>query len=283
MFDNFLSVLLNSHFEAHVSGPLIGAIAGLVFGNWASKNRRGSQSPGEARRVVETRVEKKVVKEIHHHYSQGSQRDDGPMLLIAAGFGLMILMFFFTAFLPKIATSFYFFTAAITTFAVTASITAVLSGEFNTVEWWVHTIFPIAISLMCFWLMMRIQQAIDPQVVAFAQSLLANQEFSFRAVVEAATKFFKSVNNSYVQWIIFEMLAMFFVTLAALGALGQCVYYIALSKSRGSPGAIWDKLATLFSNYEGVRASLIISAFSGIGWFCASGEMYRVVSTAAIS
>ncbi|MTV39476.1 hypothetical protein GM676_18070 [Duganella radicis] len=186
-------------------------------------------------------------------------------------------MFLFAAFLPQIAFALYCFISGVAMFSMTASLLAWLTGQFNTIDWWRHAIFPFFVSVGCFWVTEQAIQAISPDVVAFAQRLLGNSPLSVAVVISGSFKFFHVLGDRYVHWMMFDMLAFLCIALCAVVTLFQCVYYVALSNTRVSGGTGWQLLTAWTERFSGMGTVIFVSLLLLAGWFLATGGMYRLV------
>ena len=287
MLEALLSVLGNSHFEAYVAGPLIGVIAACVFSALGTRPPSGGIesdiTPQEARnRIAQNRVQQRsdIGREVHHHHyhgDRGKSTDDGIPLLVATGAVSLVAMFLFAAFLPQIAFSLYCFISGVAMFSMTASLLAWITGQFNTIDWWQHSVFPFFASLGCFWIVIEANQAISPDVVAFARRLLGENPWSIRAVLGGAITFFRFLGDRYVHWMLFDMLAFILVTICALVTLLQCLYYVALSNTRAGGGSGWRSLAIRTEGFSGKGTLIFVSILLLSAWFLATGSVYRLI------
>jgi hypothetical protein len=280
------NVLGNPHFEAYWGGPLAGVILACVFAGLGKRPPSGSnqshQSPRDAQEKIHDRDQRRPQKNItvhHHHYSQqqANSGDDGPGLFVVAGIVLLVAMFLFAAFLPQISDTLYFFITAVAMFSMTASILAFLTGQFNTMEWWQHAIFPFAISIGCFWLTVQAYQAISPEVVAFAQSLLGDRPMNLGLVISGAFKFYQVLGDGYAQWILFDMLAFICISICAVAALFRCVFYVALSNTRSDRGTGWHRFALWTEPFSGTGTAIVMIVLIIAGWYLATGRMYQLI------
>ena len=289
MLEALVGVLGNSHFEAWVAGPLIGAIVACIFAALGTRppsgGRESQLSPHDAReRIEDSRVrrQRNYGKEVHHHHYHGGggggkSNDDGSSFFIIAGIASVVAMFLFAAFLPQIAFALYCFISGVAMFSMTASLLAWLTGQFNTIDWWQHAIFPFIVSVGCFWITEQANQAISPDVVAFAQRLLGDNPMSAAVVISGSFKFFHALGDRYVHWMIFDMLAFICLSLCAVVTLLQCVHYVALSNTRASGGAGWRSLTIWTERFSGTGTVIFVSILLVASWFLATGGMYRLV------
>lgn len=282
------NVLGNSHFEGWVAGPLMGVIAACIFaglGNPPSGGGAGgSSSPQDARDQIDDlqiRKQRRNAQAVHHHHyhhgGSGNSNNDNSALLVAVGIALLVAMFLFAAFLPQISLTLYFFISGVAVFSMTATVLALLTGQFNSVEWWRNAIFPFLLSIGCLWVSVLATQAISPNVVAFAQGLLGNGPVSFALVLNSSFKFLRFMGNEYVHWMVFEMLAFICISLCSVMAFMQCVYYIALSNTRASSNMGWQKLTLWTERFSGTRTVIFACVLLITGWFLATGGMYRLI------
>lgn len=286
MLEALESVLGNSHFEAYIAGPLIGAIVACLFSALGTRppsdGREGHQSPHEAREQIEdyrSRRQRHNGRDVHHHHYHGGgskSNDDGSSIFIVMGMALLVAMFLFAAFLPQIAFTLYCFISGVAMFSMTASVLAWLTGQFNTIEWWRHAIFPFIASIGCFWITVQANQAISPDVVAFAQRLIGDSPMSVGLVIGGAFNFFRVIGNGYVHWMMFDMLAFFCIAISSVVMLLQCVYYVALSNTRTSGGTGWQTLTLWTERFSGIGTVIYVSVLLFAGWFLATGGMYRL-------
>jgi hypothetical protein len=290
MLDTLLGVVGNSHFEAWVVGPVLGTILGVIFaalGNRPppSNTRARDQSPDQVTQRLEEAHERRSHREVevhHHHYherqggaSHGS--DDGSAFLLAAFIVLAVLIFLFSAYLPQIADTLLFSIATVSAFSIAATAISLAVGRFNTPEWWVHAVGPMVLSVLCFWVAALAEAAINPEVVRFAQGLLANAPVSLASIAANVLKFFQALNSEYVQWIAFDMLAFVFIlATTGLNAL-QCVHYIALANARDAGAGLWERVAFTTGRFSGAKSLAFAAALLVGAWFLASGHAYSLL------
>ncbi|SDG97696.1 hypothetical protein SAMN04487926_101484 [Paraburkholderia steynii] len=284
MLDQLLDVLGNSHFEAYLGGPLVGLILGAILNSLGK--RPGPENRGhslqDARHQLDQHRERREQKSIvdHHHYHHSGTGTGGDTSLPVAFFGLVLLavaLVMFAAYLPQLAGTLYFVTTAIAMCSLTAAVLACVTGRFNTREWWMQAVFPATVSLGCFWLTLQAQQAIRPDVVAFAQELLADQPVSFGMLVRAAVRFTKSVGSEYVQWMMFDMMAFVCVIACAVIALLRLAYYVSLSNARDGGAGIWLSLALRTEPFAGRGGAVFVVAMFTFGTLLATGRFYYLV------
>jgi hypothetical protein len=286
MLEALGSVLGNSHFEAYLGGPMVGVIFACIFSALGNRppsgSDQGQQSPQEARDRIDDRGSRRStlrVKEVHHHHyhrAGTNSNDDAPAIFIVAGLALLVALFLFAAYLPQIAGTLYFVITAVAMFSLTASLLACLTGQFNTPEWWMLSIFPSVASVGCFWLTVIAYQSISPDVVAYAQSLLGNSPMSFSVVINSALKFFQSIKSDYVHWMLFEMLAFMCIAVCALIAFLQCVHYVSLSNTRVEGSSMWRALTLWTKRFSGMGTIIFVAVFLAAGWLLATGGMYQL-------
>jgi hypothetical protein len=287
MLEELANVFGNPHFEAYVAGPLIGTIFACIFATLGTRPPSGGKesrlSPQDAREQIEDYRDQRRrnnVRDVHHHHyhRDGSKSsDDGSPIFIAMGIALLVAMFLFAAFLPQIAFALNCFISGVAMFSMTTSLLAWLTGQFNTVDWWRHSIFPFVVSVGCFWITVQANQAISPDVVVFAQRLLGDNPMSVSLVISGSFKFFRVLGNEYVHWMIFDMLAFVCISVCAMVTLLQCVYYVALSNTRSSGGAGWQTLTLWTERFSGTGTVVFVSVLLVAGWFLATGGMYRLI------
>lgn len=286
MLEKLLEILGNSHFEAWVVGGVTGAIYGQIFGAFGNrggdaKTQQSDESPLEIQRQIRERSKQPVMREVHHHHYHHNGRssnngDDAFPIFVITGLVLLVALLMFAAYLPQIADTLYFSITSIAVFSVAAGVSAALSGRFNTAEWWLHTIAPALTSMGCFWVTTIAHAAISPDVVSFAHGLIANQPMSFKTVLGGAFTFFRSINNEYVLWMTFDMLAFIAVLVSAVICAMQCVYYIALANFRDSGGSGWRKVVTMAQGPSGFGSLFFAWFLLFVAWLLASGEAYRL-------
>jgi hypothetical protein len=286
MLEMLISILGNSHFEAYVAGPLLGLIVGCIFSALGTRppsssveSRLSPQDTLERIELNQERLRRRNVRDVHHHHyhrGDGKSSDDGLPILIVIGFSLFVAMFLFAAFLPQIAFSLYCFISSVAMFSMTASVLAWVTGQFNTIDWWRHAIFPFVVSLGCFRITVLANQAISDDVVVFARKLLGAGPFSLAVIINGSIKFFRALDDRYVHWMIFDMLAFVSISLCATIALLRCVYYVALSNARVSGREFWGGLALLTKRFSGTSTMIFVSILLLASWFLASGSAYRL-------
>lgn len=285
MFEILGGILGNAHFEAYVGGPAAGLILGCVFSALGSRPSIGShqsqQSPTEVRNRIEKHADPLKVKEVHHHHyhhkTNGGSNDDGGVIIVIAGLVLITALLIFAAFLPQIAYVLCFFVTAIATFSITACLLAIFTGQFNTPQWWMHSVFPLFVSMGCFYVIVTAEQSISAEVVVYARGLLGNGSINFGIVLGSAFEFIKTVKSDYSQWMFFEMLAFACVTICALLISLQCIYYISLSNTRAEKGRMWEVLTLWTDRFSGMGTLSFISILLGAAWFLATGQMYQLL------
>jgi hypothetical protein len=270
MLDTLLGLLGNSHFEAYIAGPILGAIAGAIFSGLGSRppehDSRSALSPRQAQHTIE-----------RHFYRTERRPSDNDASGLLAGGALLLLVtsFLFAAYLPQLAFALNVFIVSVAMFAFTACSLALITRQFNTAQWWLLSVFPIVISVGCFWVALTANRAISPEVVAFAQSLVNRDRLTLSSIINGAIAFFRGVNSDYMQWIMFEMLAFVCDALCALVALLQCVHFVALSNTRVSDAETWRVLAMWSSRFGTVRSALFAIFMLAFAWILASGSAYQ--------
>jgi hypothetical protein len=187
--------------------------------------------------------------------------------------------FLFAAYLPQVSFALCFFITTVATFSVASCLLGWFSGQFNTIEWWQQTIFPFFVSLGSLAVAVKAEQAISVDVVSLAQGLLQSEHFTMRHFLNAAIAFYKDINNEYMQWLGYQMLAFILVLLSALGAFLQCIHFISLANARSGDNDIWAKLVLRTIRFRGMRSILATATLLLLAWLCASGEIYRFFHT----
>lgn len=281
MLDRLLDVLGNSHFEAYFAGPLVGAVFGIILTALSKPpgpSKAGS-SPDDVKQQIEAHRQRFAQKTVvHHHYHSGPKTDDdGGAVLIIGALVLVVALLLFSAFLPQIAGTLYFFSTAVAMSCFTTAVLACLSGNFNTAEWWKHAIFPALTSIGCFWLTVKAQQAVAPEVVAYAHGLLGDKPFNLGTVLSAAIKFFSVLGNEYFQWLLFDMLAFLCIVVCAAFAFLRCVYYVSLSNARESQGQGWVSLALWTERFSGKGSMAVVLILFLFGASLATGHFYQLI------
>lgn len=287
MLDKLLEVLGNSHFEAYLAGPLLGVLFGVIFN--ALGKRPGpdnaDNTPRDVKREIDEHRQRSSAKpEVHHHHYHGprsSSNDDGGGVIFLAGLAMVVALFLFAAFLPQIAGTLYFFNTSVAMFCITAALLACLTGRFNTVDWWLQAVFPAIVSIGCFWLTVKARAAISPDVTVYAQSLLADKPLNVGTVLNAAVKFFTSLRNDYVQWMLFDMLAFVCVIACAILAFLRFVFYVSLSNAREGSGGIWVWLALRTEKFGGIGVAVFAACLFAAGVFLAHGDVYQLLHQTA--
>jgi hypothetical protein len=271
MFERLLDVLGNPHFEAYVGGPIVGVLVSLIF---ASFGNRSSSSNGQSPQdiyveIIERRFHERPARRGN---AQGQNNGDGgaAMGLALVGLGLCFL---FVAYLPKISFGLCFFITSVSAFTISTCLLGVVFGQFNTFNWWRHTIFPSAVSIVSLYSVVRAENAIDINVVNFAQGLLGNGPLTFVRIIDSTVSFYKSLNDAYVKWIFYQIAAFAFSLFASLEAFLQWFHYIALANSRDGSAA-WATLAIRTSRFGSLSAIFTAILFSALAWLCASGMAY---------
>ncbi|WP_240766613.1 hypothetical protein [Paraburkholderia flava] len=281
MWEQLLDTLGNSHFEAYVAGPALGVIFGVIFNALGKPPGpdEANRSPDDVRQdIKEKRQSRSGTRDVHHHHHHHYDRssgDDGAAPIVIVGLIMVVALFLFALYLPQIAGSLYFFNTTVAMCCITAAVLALLTGRFNTSEWWLHAIFPAAISLGCFWLTVRARNEISSDVIAYAQSLIANEPMNIGVVLSAAFKFFKSLGNDYTQWLMFDMVAFICIIVCGVMALLRFVYYISLSNARESSRGLWAALALQTERFSGTGSVVFVLILFALGTSLATGQVYQ--------
>ncbi|KPD19775.1 hypothetical protein ADM96_04025 [Burkholderia sp. ST111] len=190
---------------------------------------------------------------------------------------MMVALFLFAAFLPQIAGTLYFFNTTVAMCCITAALLACLTGRFNTIDWWLQAVFPAVVSVGCFWLTTKVRAAISPDVIVYAQSLIADKPLNVGTILSAAMKFFTSLGNEYGQWMVFDMLAFACVITCAIFAFLRFVFYVSLSNAREGGGGGWVWLALRTEKFGGNGSAFFVVFLFVLGTFLARGDVYRLL------
>jgi hypothetical protein len=153
-----------------------------------------------------------------------------------------------------------------------------ISGRFNTLAWWSHSLFPAAAGLACFPLAYSVEKSIDPQVIQFAQNLVDTGQLSISRIISGATTFATQISSEGFKWMALQMTAFMMTLFASFFALMQCIYYAALSNLRGGGSAFWLSLVRGTARYSGLRTVASGSVCLLLAWFLASGRAYQFLS-----
>ncbi|WP_261798520.1 hypothetical protein [Burkholderia pseudomallei] len=288
MLDKLLEVLGNSHFEAYLVGPLLGVLFGVIFnalGKRPGPDNADSTPRDVKREIDEYRQRSSEKQSVHHHHhyhgARSSSNDDGGAVIFLAGFAMVVVLFLFAAFLPQIAGTLYFFNTTVAMCCITAALLACLTGRFNTSDWWLQAVFPAIVSTGCFWLTIKARAAISPDVIVYAQSLLADKPLNVGTVLNAAVKFFTSLRNDYVQWMLFDMLAFVCVITCAIFAFLRFVFYVSLSNAREGNRGVWVWLALRTEKFGGIGSAFFVAFLFIFGVFLAHGDVYQLLHQTA--
>ncbi|WP_231502480.1 hypothetical protein [Herbaspirillum sp. RV1423] len=280
MLEALGNVLGNAHFEAYVGGPLVGFIVAVIFSSLGKRLPPDSGISRKSPKEIWDRLERPT-RDIHHHHYHAPQssKSNGSSgeLLIFGGIFLLVVLFLFSAFLPQIANLLSFFILAVAMFSVTASILAVVTGQFTNQQWWLHAIFPSLVSIICFWLTDMAYRAINPTVVKYAHDLLDNGPLSLNLVLTGAFSFFKALGNEYVSWLLFDMTAFLCILICSVISLLQCVFYVSLSNTRNADGRFWMRLALITERFSTIGNTFFVIFFLGLGWAFSSGYLYKLI------
>ncbi|MBT2794744.1 hypothetical protein J7I88_29255 [Paraburkholderia strydomiana] len=194
---------------------------------------------------------------------------------------MVVVLFLFAAFLPQIAGTLYFFNTSVAMCCITAALLACLTGRFNTGDWWLHAVFPAIVSIGCLWLTVKARAAIGPDVIIYAQSLIADKPLNVGTLLNAAVKFFTSLRNEYVQWILFDMLAFLCVITCAILAFLRFIFYVSLSNAREGGGGVWVWLVLRTEKFGGASSAIFVALLFIFGVFLAHGYVYQLLHRAA--
>jgi hypothetical protein len=285
MIEKFLEILGNSHFEAWVGGGLMGVIYGQLFNVFGKSNDQNltigsGKSPQDMQHQMRVQQSLFNSHEVHHHHYHGrsssGHHDDASSFLIISAVVLSVVLLVFAAYLPQITEALYFSIVTISVFSLTAAISSGLGGRYNSIEWWLHTIFPALTSAGCFYVVSVAHQSISADVVRYAHSLISNQPLTISTIISSAITFLRTINNEYARWMIFEMLAFIFITISTIVSAMQCVYYIALINFRDSGSDLWRSIATLTARFRGVGSLIFSLSFLLGAWYLATGQVYRM-------
>ncbi|MGM9485724.1 hypothetical protein [Ideonella sp. YS5] len=280
--DQLLTVLGNSHFEAWVAGPLLGVIMGAVFAGLGKRPGGASPSdvsPSKAREDLEDSAPRSSGsgRQVHHHhYHHGRPNDSDPSWVIAVLLALGVALFLFAAYLPEISDTLCISIATVSTFAVTAAAVALLSGRFNTVDWWVHAVAPALTLVACLWVTTIARNAVSDDVVHYAKGLLASQPGSVGGVIKGAMTFFRAIKSEYVQWMLFDMLAFVLLFASTILCALQCSYYVSLANVRDGGGSFWQHIARMTTPFGGLPTLGGAGVLLFAAWALASGEVYQL-------
>jgi hypothetical protein len=288
MLDELLEVLGNSHFEAYVVGPLLGVLFGVIFnalGKRPGPDNSGSSPRDVKREIEEYRQRSSERQDVHHHHhyhgARPSSHEEGGGVIFLAGLAMVVALFLFAAFLPQIAGTLYFFNTTVAMCCITAALLACLTGRFNTIDWWLQAVFPSVVSIGCLWLTAKVLAAISPDVIVYAQSLIADRPLSVGTVLNASVKFFTSLGNEYGQWMLFDLLAFVCVIMCALLAFLRFVFYVSLSNAREGGGGGWVWLALRTEKFGGNGSAFFVVFLFVLGTFLARGDVYQLLHQAS--
>lgn len=286
MIQKILEILGNSHFEAWVGGGLMGVIYGQLFNVFGKYNDQNlilstGESPREIQKKIRVQQTLLGSHQVHHHHyhhvrNSSGQHDDASLFFIVSAIILSVVLLIFAAYLPQITEALYFSIVTISAFSLTAAISSGLGGRYNSIEWWLYTIFPALTSVVCFYVVSIAHQSISPDVVEYAHGLIYNQPLTLSTLITSAITFLRSINNKYVLWMIFEMLAFVFITIATVVSSMQCIYYIALINFRDSGSNLWRSIAALTARSRGVGSFVYSLTLLIAAWYLASGAVFRM-------
>lgn len=274
-------VLGNSHFEAWVAGPLVGAIAGLIFAAVATQQSDGNQKETRQRvqRDQATAVDRQEIH--HHHYYERTQRtssggDDAALPLMAGvGIAMMVALLLFAAYVPTIAWSLYFGITSVAMFCLTTLMFMLLSGRFGFWDWVNNAAVPLLVSMACFYLAVRARQNITDDVIAYAQGVLGNEPLTFQKIVPASITFFKAMGFDYALWLLLDMVAFVLICLCAIFAFGTCLNFVALSNLAATGSGTWrfvERRTRRFTGTTGIIAPVLMLTAAGL---CSTGLAYQ--------
>jgi hypothetical protein len=281
MLDTFLDVLGNSHFEGYIGGPIAGIILAALFTALSSRPKSNSttrtQSPHDTQiQLHQYTIHNQVINNYLPEQRSSNQSENGLPILAFSFFGGLVLVFLFAAYLPQIANSLRFFITMVATFSIASSVLSLITGQFNTPQWWLHAILPSLISIGCFWLTGLAYNAISPDVVAYAHGLLGYGPLTAKSVISGAFTFIRAINNDYTLWLLFEMSAFVFILGCAILCLVQCVFYISLANIRGDGSKFWMKIALMTEKFSTGTTTIFILILFGLAWAFATGHIFEL-------
>lgn len=287
MLDELFNVLGNSHFEGWIASPLMGILYATIlfaFGRRPDdkdKDKSPEDMQGEVDRTakdvqneIDTRTSKRVVH--HHHYhngKDGATDDHSAVLVILAVLGAVGL-FFLTAYLPKISIVLHIFNATTAVFCLVTVGLMIVSGRFNTLDWWLRVVFPVVASIACFWLTIQARDGIRADVVVYAGSLLAGGPLSVSLVIHAVMTFFKAIGNEYFLWIECIGAAFICIAMCSMITLLQIVHFVSLSNLRDGRTRGWLWLAVKTEGFGGWKSIVFATVLLIIGGLLATGTVY---------
>ncbi|MEN7430601.1 hypothetical protein VA599_07565 [Chromobacterium sp. TRC.1.1.SA] len=276
MIEQIENVLGNSHFEAYWGGPLMGVIFAAIYEKLKKppSNSDKIDSPPklleklkEERRIIIQQSTKIIIKE-----KNAASDDSGAIIPIAiAG---ACLMFLGVAYLHQISHALYTFSTAAASFSFTASILSYFGGRFNTKAWWLHTIIPALASIACFYITICAESAISPDVIKYAQDLLGEQSLNIGLVISGAIKFMQNIRADYVQYIMFDLMAIILVACSSLIAFMQTTHYIALTNATGAEESPWGWLAISTARFSKASTILLLFLLLTLAYLGANGTLY---------
>ncbi|WP_175950372.1 hypothetical protein [Burkholderia sp. BCC0405] len=287
MLNELFDVFGNSHFEGWVASPLMGILYAAIlfaFGRRPSDTDK-SKSPDDVQGEVD-RATKDVQKETdarapqkeihHHHYHNGSggSTDDRSAVLVIFTVLAVVGLFFLTAYLPKISIALHVFNATTAVFCLVTIGLMIVSGRFNSPDWWLRVIFPVIASIACFWLTIQARDGVRPDIVAYAGSLLARGPLSLSLVIQSVITFFKAIGNEYFLWIEFIGAAFVCIALCSLITLLQVVHFVSLSNLRAGRTRGWLWLAVKTERFGGLKSIVAASVLLIAGYLLATGTAY---------
>lgn len=277
MLDRLLAVLTDPHFEAYVGGPLMGVLAGSLF---ASMGKSPSTSMGHvAPKDIYIQIHQRT-STVNNYTARNTHSDQSSNggEIFAIGLIGIVAVFLFTAYLPEFSLGLYFIITTVSAFTLTCLLVTLISGRFNTLAWWSHSLFPAAAALACFPLAYSVEKSIDPQVIQFAQNLVGTGQLSISRIISGATTFATQISSEGFKWMALQMTAFMMTLFASFFALMQCIYYAALSNLRGGGSAFWLSLVRGTARYSGLRTVASGSVCLLLAWFLASGRAYQFLS-----
>jgi hypothetical protein len=267
MFDRFIEVLGNAHFEAYVGGPIAGVVAAFLLQGFGGGSAKSENRPAEPLPVNIYKFRSTVL------YKQG-QSDNG------FAFGAVIvgalIAFLFAAFLPALTEGIQLLNAATVVFGLTSAVLGALNGWVRSMHWWLLAIFSSMVAAACFVLIGMAFDAIHPDVVRYAQNSFDANSDRLSHIFSAAFDFLKAVSPEYWRWMAWILVGFFLVIMCSISATMRIVHYLALSKiAAGSSSQWWVAVAVRTRSYGTFKhLGFMVGSLVVAYWFITGGA-YR--------
>lgn len=231
----------NSIMQSMVIGPIMGVIFAALFAGL-------NQSPASQAPITVIQTREIYVTRVVNHRGQRRNAEEGGVILVAAGIGLLFVLWKYAIYVNEIHR--YIGIALLTAlcFSITAIILSYLRGQFTSEEWWFYLISPLVLLGGCVYLLDLAHSAFDLEITKIA---LHNNFLVF--YTKSLTEFGRNFMFAHVAGVIILCLVILFSFMALL-------HYLSLMNQRsdGSMSGLWFFIA---------RATLF---FSGKSWLVAA-------------